>query len=322
MIDRFSRRPYLLDLRQLYYFVKVAEIGNFTKASQELNIVQPALGISIRKLEETLQVKLLERHSRGVGMTDHGRLLFAHAVEILDCAVQIQDAIAALTATKLSRFVVGMHPSMASLSVRLIQRHSTCPDLGPLEIVEANVDDIVSGLKNGSIDMACVYGAPPKREDILCELISSEDMLVVGPPAMMPIEGDEIDFEQLAKIPLVINRKRLLERLQSRADAAGISLRLLPGNASDNLCLEMAIASVAFTILPASLVQAKIEAGQLRGLHIAHPRLTTRLYLCGRKSATDSPMGKLVREWLQQSVTSSFATADPSLITEASCLAA
>jgi LysR family nitrogen assimilation transcriptional regulator len=72
-----------MNLKQLEYFVSVAELGSFSKAAVVLDIAQPALSRQVRALEIDLRETLLLRNGRGVELTDAGRRLFGHATEIL-----------------------------------------------------------------------------------------------------------------------------------------------------------------------------------------------------------------------------------------------
>src|SRR6185369_236810 len=72
-----------MTLRQLRYFTRIVEAGNITRAAEQLYVAQPALGMQIRQLEESLGVELLERHSRGVSPTRAGQALYERACEIL-----------------------------------------------------------------------------------------------------------------------------------------------------------------------------------------------------------------------------------------------
>ena len=67
-----------MDLRQLEYFVRVAELGSFTRASIELGVAQPALSRQVRQLEVELRQSLLSRNGRGAQPTEAGKLLLEH----------------------------------------------------------------------------------------------------------------------------------------------------------------------------------------------------------------------------------------------------
>ena len=73
----------VMNLKQLEYFVRVAELGSFSKAALILNIAQPALSRQVRLLETDLHVTLLTRNGRGVVLTEPGQRLFDHSVGIL-----------------------------------------------------------------------------------------------------------------------------------------------------------------------------------------------------------------------------------------------
>jgi LysR family transcriptional regulator of abg operon len=75
-----------LELRQIHHFLAVVRHRNLGRAAEELNISQPALSKSIRRLEQLLQVKLVERHPRGVEPTDFGRATFCRARPRRCCA--------------------------------------------------------------------------------------------------------------------------------------------------------------------------------------------------------------------------------------------
>ena len=78
-----------MDLKQLEYFVRVAEMGSFTRAAIALHVAQPALSRQIRLLEVELRQNLLKRNGRGASPTEAGQLLLEHGRGILhqvECA--------------------------------------------------------------------------------------------------------------------------------------------------------------------------------------------------------------------------------------------
>src|SRR4051794_36533327 len=75
-----------MELRHLRYFVAIAEEGSFTRAAERLWVAQPGLSTQIRRLESELGVRLFERHTRGVDLTDAGEVLLGRARVALTAA--------------------------------------------------------------------------------------------------------------------------------------------------------------------------------------------------------------------------------------------
>ena len=73
-----------MELRQLKYFISVANHGSFTAAAEELHVSQPALGTQVKKLEEELNVNLFDRNFHGVELTQAGSRFLSHAKDILE----------------------------------------------------------------------------------------------------------------------------------------------------------------------------------------------------------------------------------------------
>src|SRR5690554_3547163 len=71
-----------MNIKQIRYFLAVAEHKSFSKAAEKINIAQPALSLQIKVLEEKLAVKLLNRHARGVTLTDTGQVVLKHFQKI------------------------------------------------------------------------------------------------------------------------------------------------------------------------------------------------------------------------------------------------
>ena len=71
-----------MDIKQLRYFIAIAEEGSLSAAAQRVNVAQPSLSQHVLSLERELDVKLLERSSRGVSLTQSGEVLLSHAREI------------------------------------------------------------------------------------------------------------------------------------------------------------------------------------------------------------------------------------------------
>src|SRR5436309_15113390 len=104
-----------MDLRQLDYFVHVAELGSFSKAASLLSIAQSALSTRVRKLEVELKQPLLHRNGRGVTPTDAGKRLLQHARGILMQVDRTREELAEFRSTPSGPIVIALPPTMARL---------------------------------------------------------------------------------------------------------------------------------------------------------------------------------------------------------------
>lgn len=147
-----------VDLRQLRYFVAVAEARGFRSASRALFVAQPALSSALQQLEGELGVELLHRTARGVALTDAGRALLTHAHSILR---QTDEATAAMRecARRQPGIRVGVVAGVlaaSELTAPIVQDYREArPDL-LLELEELSFCDQVSPLLSGHFDVALV----------------------------------------------------------------------------------------------------------------------------------------------------------------------
>jgi DNA-binding transcriptional LysR family regulator len=127
-----------LDLRQLRYFVAMAENGQLTDAARRLQVAQPTLSQALAQLEEELGVQLFERHTRGVRLTDAGRIFLDKARVAVDSAEEAVQAARAFKRARARGLAVGFHwqplSGWAMLFQQLCSDHpGTQLDWRPLE---------------------------------------------------------------------------------------------------------------------------------------------------------------------------------------------
>ena len=104
-----------MDLKQLEYFVRVAELGSFTRASIALDVAQPALSRQIRLLEVELRQNLLTRNGRGALPTEAGNLLLKHGRGILHQVELAREELGAVRGALAGRVSIGLPPSLSRL---------------------------------------------------------------------------------------------------------------------------------------------------------------------------------------------------------------
>jgi len=176
-----------MDLKQLQYFVRVAELGSFTRAAIELDVAQPALSRQVRLLEVELRQNLLVRNGRGAVPSSVAR----------------------------------------SLTVPLTRAFREQLPEARLSISEGLSSALQEGLVSGRLDIAVLYNAQPSRELDLAPLLEEELVLVrARPPGLQedPPPGP-IGLAEVAQLPLVIPTRPNAVRMHVEAEMADIGCR-------------------------------------------------------------------------------------------------
>jgi LysR family transcriptional regulator, nitrogen assimilation regulatory protein len=217
-----------MDLKQLEYFVRVAELGSFTRAAIELDVAQPALSRQVRLLEVELRQNLLVRNGRGAVPTEAGKLLLDHGRGILHQVERAREDLGRLRGGLAGRVAVGLPSSVARvLTVPLTRAfRETLPE-ARLSISEGLSSGLQEGLISGRLDIVVLYNAQPSRELDVSPLME-EDLLLVQarPPGLHedPPPGP-IPLDEVARLPLVIPTRPNAIRMHVEAQMADIGAR-------------------------------------------------------------------------------------------------
>ncbi|MFN2418292.1 MAG: LysR family transcriptional regulator [Candidatus Limnocylindria bacterium] len=174
--------PDTLELRELRYFLAVAEELNFTRAAERLHLAQQALSAAIRNMEADLGVQLFIRNTKRVELTSAGAALVSGARQTLESAADAIDEVLRVAAGRSGRLIVGFSTATGAVpKVRqVIRRFSeTSPDVD-LRLVEHDFSDPVAGLGTGATQVAFVFGPLP---DDIGSLAVFEDRRHVALPA-------------------------------------------------------------------------------------------------------------------------------------------
>jgi DNA-binding transcriptional LysR family regulator len=129
------------DLRELRYFVGVAEELSFTRAARRLHVSQPSLSVAMRQLEARLGVTLLDRTTRRVALTPAGGTLLAHARRVLEASSSLERAVAAHRAPERGgRLRVGLDRLASAGALATLREFAAAHPAVELEIAEADAD--------------------------------------------------------------------------------------------------------------------------------------------------------------------------------------
>ena len=171
-----------MDLKQIAYFTWIVEEGSIAAAASKANVVPPAISMQIKKLEQELAVRLLERGARGVTPTNAGRKLYEHCIRI---AEEISEAKRELigrdeTGDLECRIKVGFTPVLSSaIIVPTIRRFQALYPKVRLSLTERYTGSAFDAVMSGEVDFA--FGVTPSPMPGLAQrLIVSEEVVILS----------------------------------------------------------------------------------------------------------------------------------------------
>ena len=198
-----------MELRQLRYFVTVAEELHFGRAAERLLIGQPAVSQQIRRLERELKVDLFDRTPRLVRLTPAGEVFLPAARAVLTAEDAAHALAADLTADRLGTFRLGSITGLGERLERILDAFGQHAPGLRVELVSLPVRERLAHLADGRLDAAFVRGAGPQESDEIRHLPLWQDELMAAVPARHPLaQQPSVRLADLAELPLRLTERR------------------------------------------------------------------------------------------------------------------
>jgi LysR family nitrogen assimilation transcriptional regulator len=284
-----------MELKQLKYFLCVAEVGSFSKAAVMLSVAQPILSRQIKALEQDLSAELFYRNGRGIVLSEAGKLLESYAKEIISATDRASFEITAMKSAPRGRITIAMPPSIGwVLTVPLVLRCRREFPMIALHVVEGFSGHVTEWLSTGRIDIGVVYNAP-RLPALMTEPLLEERLVLLGPASDPARVGQaSVPLSRLADIPLILPARPhglrvLIDRTLEKAGiVANVQLELDAMASTLGLVEE----GTGYTILCDAAVRHLVKAGRIRSWPIEAPTMTRQLMLA---TSTQRPMSVATR---------------------------
>ncbi|MGC9163826.1 MAG: LysR family transcriptional regulator [Thiomonas sp.] len=278
-----------MELRQLRYFVTIAEQGSFSRAAERLHVSQPPLSTQIKALEDELGVRLLLRSNRGVMLTPAGEAFHADARAILD---QIEQAVARAQRThrgeagllrigfvSIADFGI-LPPTLKTFRTRFAQVD--------VQLHELTTDAQIRGLYAAELDLG-IGLAPVDEPGLRFTSLLHEPLILAAPtdhPALQT--PGAVDLRALSKEPFIVPPRAigpgLYDLTISLCRGAGFVPRITQHARQMQTVIGLVSSGMGVALVPASLQRLKREGVEYRVLHgpaanielgVLQPALTT-----------------------------------------------
>lgn len=286
-------------LRQLQIFRSVAETGSFSEAAANLHLSQPAVSDAIRKLEETLEVRLFDRSTRRIQLTDIGRGIYPLIDKILHDLDGVLEEVAHLKALKKGVVRVAAPQLMAStLLPEVIAAYTARHPEIDLRLIDCAVESVTSRVFSGEVD----FGVGPERDpnsDIDATVLFELPFHAVFPPGHPLAALPRVHWADLVDYPLITLQGQFTERLSVDLRAALRERDLDPNTTVTfmSTALSMVAAGLGVSIcIPYAASLVRLYRLEMRLLH--DPEVTRRFYVFTRNGRALSPAAESFRDCL------------------------
>jgi LysR family nitrogen assimilation transcriptional regulator len=271
-----------MDLRQLQYFVRVAELGNFSRAAASLATGQPALSRAIRGLESDTKCDLFHRNGRGVTLTDAGSRLLVHAKGILHQLDGARNAVRGTDLDVLGKVVIGLPPSVGRMAtVPLVRAFRERFPSAQLAVVEGFTVQLQQQLLAGHIDLG-VFHNPAPSPLLEIEPLVTESLCLVSSARSVRGRARPLAFKQLQQFGLIFpsGPHPLRSLVETEAARRGVTLDIVLEIDAVGSILQLVERGYGHAVVPYNVVRAGlVRNGALVARAIIRPSLASMLGL-------------------------------------------
>lgn len=264
-----------MDLRQLRYFVAIADSGSITSAADVVHVAQSALSRHINLLEEELGGALLQRNARGVVVTEAGQIVLERARFILSELDNLRAEVQAHNHELVGIVRIAAPPTLAELIyIPLAKYFSEKHPRVTLRLTECLTEPAVEQLLQGALDVALV-SMPSPNSHIDFTPIFREPLYVIGPPGDPILTGGPLtvsDLQHLKIVQTVEGLRRHAQKGDFPVRLANITSTIQVGNIGP--LKQLVIAGLGYGIMPYSGVHEELAAGVISAAPIDEPGAT------------------------------------------------
>lgn len=253
-----------LNYHHLYYFWRVAKLGNLTKAAQSLHTSQSALSVQIKQLEQVMKVDLFQREGRKLVLTEAGKRALVYAEEIFAKGEELETLLVKGSLSNTQTLSIGTLSTMSRNFIEDFISPLLARDDVKYSLHARRQASLLNDLANHQFDMALtnIDIAGSGQELWQCQLLARQPVSIIGPPGLKLAEELPSSYTQyrwilpVSQSPIRSSFDSFCAQQQFQPDvlAEADDMAMLRLLARDNLCL---------TVLPEVVVKDELESGKL-----------------------------------------------------------
>lgn len=293
-----------MEFRNLYSFLRITELGSFTKAAQELGYAQSTITAQIKQLEAEMGFALFEHIGRRVALTAYGQQIIPYVNHIL----QIQEEIMAIQQTVPSEvhgiLRIGIVESiMNSVLLANIKKYRERFPHVMIQIYPAVTRPLFEMLRRNEVDIIFAMGDPISMSDCICACSHEERAVFISAPEHPMAQMDCIALSEVLAQPLILTGENTYLRQELTKEAHRYNIELCPviQTASSSIIVNLVRQNLGISFLPEHLVRSASLSGKVSVLPITDYDLPFSVQLLYHKNKYLTPqiagLTQLIQEY-------------------------
>ncbi|MDP2419138.1 MAG: LysR substrate-binding domain-containing protein [Hydrogenophaga sp.] len=272
-----------MELRQLKYFLAIADSGSFSRAAQRVFVAQSALSHQMAQLEGELGASLFQRSRRGVALTDVGLRFYPHAVSILRQTEEAAQCARSGNAEPSGKVVFGIpHSVSQALALPLLRAVRQALPKVQLELTEELTGNLTPQLRAGQIQLAVLFDDGTLSEFAWTPMLR-ERLYLIGPPQASARRSAHVTLRQALARPLILpaHPRGVRPLIEAAAQSVGLAPpKTVTDISSISILRTSLLAGLGQTLLPLMPLKTDLDAGLLQATPVVSPPLERVLALC------------------------------------------
>ena len=297
-----------MDLRRLEIFLKVAELGSFSRAADALFLTQPTVSEHVRALEDELGVQLLDRLGRGTTPTKAGTLLLGYARRMLTLSREARQAIEQFQGRVSGELVLGGStiPGEYVLPALIGAFRTKYPDVS-ISLRIGPSRQVQDWVEQGHVEVG-VVGAVPSSRVLESRPLMADDLVLIVPPEHPWAARKTVALEDVRREPMIVRERGSgsRETLEEALRQAGLDLtafRVVAEIASTQAVKQAVRAGLGVSFVSDRAVTDECRAKLLVCVRVRDLTVTRAFHLVVHKDRSRSPLAQAFLAFIESQPT-------------------
>ncbi|KMZ40825.1 MULTISPECIES: LysR family transcriptional regulator [Bacillales] len=242
-----------MELRQLEYFIQICKSGSFTKAKEELGVTQPTLSQQMRVLEDEYNIQLFDRGSRGVEVTEAGKILLNKGNAIMNLLEEARNEINGRNHKSRETISIGCCPTeLEYLAPYFMRFHQKYPNI-LLKIIDA--EDAEKKVLEQKVDVG-ITAYPVSDASVISTYLYRQEMALLIHSEHPLADKTSIPFRSLKQMNSIMFREQNKSLIDMYCFSCGFTLKSIIETSSTSVLIHWVRHGLGAALIPTSLLES------------------------------------------------------------------